>query len=418
MEREAESPRRRTLLRVMAGLGATATLPGCDLALREGIFNSCRGQLPAHLLSHPVLLRAWSGLDASRIVDAHCHLFGMGDGGHGLWFNPAMDRVLSPALYVQKLFYMNAGCVREHPGEVDASVVDRLVILQQQLPRGMHLLLFAFDWARDESGNILRDRSTFFVPDGYASAVARAHPDAFLWAASIHPYDPEAVPRLERAVAAGARAVKWLPEAQNIDPGSPRCDPFYRRLAELRVPLITHAGEERAVQSHNPMQGNPLRLRRALDAGVRVVIAHCASLGPARDTDKGVEAGPMVEAFDLFGRLMDETRYRNNLAGDISAVSFGNRSEAVLERLLTRVDWHDRLLYGSDYPLPGVVPLIGLDRFVARGMLSPEAVPVLREIREYHPILFDFVLKRSLSVPGPGGARFARSVFETRSYFA
>jgi mannonate dehydratase len=73
------------------------------------------------------------------------------------------------------------------------------------------------------------------------------------------------------------------------------------------------------------------------------------------------------------------------------------------------------LLYGSDYPLPGVLPLTALDTFVARGMLAAEAVPVLRELRDHNAILFDFVLKRSLE---RNGRRFPRSVFETRGHFA
>ena len=107
------------------------------------------------------------------------------------------------------------------------------------------------------------------MPDDYAARVANAHPSAFEWAASIHPSDPTALDRLDRAVAQGARAVKWLPPAQNIDPSSLAHNAFYRRLATLDVPLITHAGEERAVRGHDDALGNPLKLRRALAAGVR-----------------------------------------------------------------------------------------------------------------------------------------------------
>ena len=43
----------------------------------------------------------------------------------------------------------------------------------------------------------------------------------------------------------------------------------------------------------NPRRiGNPLRLRRALDAGVRVVVAHCASMGQDRDLDAGANGPP------------------------------------------------------------------------------------------------------------------------------
>ena len=84
-----------------------------------------------------------------------------------------------------------------------------------------------------------------------------------------------------------------------------------RRWTKHDLPLISHAGLERAVlgrEAHD--YGNPLRLRRALDAGVRVVVAHCASMGEDRDLDQGAN-GPYVDSFALFARLMDEKRYEN-----------------------------------------------------------------------------------------------------------
>lgn len=406
---------RRSFLR-HAACSSLPIAAGCDLSLREGLFNACHAALPPRLARHPLVAEAWSGIDAAQVLDAHCHLFGNGDGGQGVWVNTDVDWVAAPGQYVQRLFYLNAGCVHDHAGKVDASVVDRLRNQVEALPRGVKLLLLAFDWARDERGAPLRDASTFHVPDDYAAAVAKAHPEVFEWAASIHPHDPEAATRLERAVANGARAVKWLPPAQLIDPASSRCDAFYRRLASLRLPLVTHAGDERAVRGHDETLGNPLKLRRALDHGVRVVVAHCASLGLARDLDRGA-AGPMASAFSLFGRLMDEPAHATRLLGDLSAVTLGNRGEEVVATLLARTDWHARLVNGSDYPLPGVLPLVALDRFVERGMLAAPAVPVLREIRDHNAILFDFVLKRALHARGQEAARFPAAVFETRRHF-
>mgnify|MGYP006870844320 FL=1 len=92
-------------------------------------------------------------------------------------------------------------------------------------------------------------------------------------------------------------------------------------------------------------------------------MAHCASLGEGHDTDKGGSA--LVPNFDLFARLMDEPAYRGNLVGDIAAVTQGNRM-GVVATLLERRDWHDRLLNASDYPLPGVVPLIYLEALFKR----------------------------------------------------
>jgi len=48
------------------------------------------------------------------------------------------------------------------------------------------------------------------------------------------------------------------------------------------------------------------------------------------------------------------------------------------------------------------------------GLVSEGLAPVLREIRGYNPLLFDFALKRHLRA---NGKALSRSVFETRSFF-
>ncbi len=393
-----------------AGCAAGLLATGCDFSFRHGVLNPCRADLPPDLLDHPLVVAAWKGLEPARVLDSHCHVFGNGDSGSRLWFNPRMEEIWRPRGYVQREFYVNASCVVESPGTVDTSFVERLLAQCRAMAPGFHALLFGFDWARDDAGAPLLDRSTFHVPDDYVAGLAARHPTHFEWAASIHPYDPSALDRLDAAAARGARAVKWLPSAQNIDPADARCDRFFAKLAALRLPLVTHAGDERAVHGFGEHLGNPLRLRRPLDAGVRVVVAHCASLGSGHIDEL---RSSKLTNFDLFGQLMDEAQYRANLVGDIAAITQGNRM-SVIATLLERRDWHDRLLNGSDYPLPGVVPLIAMQALVDRQWLDPAAVEPLRRLREYNVLLFDFVLKRSLAMHGQG---FPPSVFETAPYF-
>jgi uncharacterized protein len=146
---------------------------------------------------------------------------------------------------------------------------------------------------------------------------------------------------------------------------------------------------------------------------VRVVIAHCATLGVDRDLDRGAH-GPYVESFVLFARLMDDPRYRATLFGDISSIAQVNRAGPALLTLLERGEWHPRLLNGSDYPLPGIVPLYSVSRLVQLGVIENRLAALLAEVREHNPLLFDFVLKRHLRA---AGRRFPASVFGTRAFF-
>jgi len=199
----------------------------------------------------------------------------------------------------------------------------------------------------------------------------------------------------------------------NIDPASARCDAFYRAMAQHDLPLLTHAGKERAVSGSVAQDnGNPLKLRRALDLGVRVIVAHCASLGEDKDLDQGAN-GATVSSFDLFARMMQETRYEGRLFGDISAMTQFDRA-LFLKQVLAHPEWHARLLNGTDYPLPGILPIYSASSFVDLGLLAPDAVPVLDAIQKHNPLLFDFVLKRSLAL---NGVRLPAPIFETRPFF-
>ena len=380
----------------------------------QGLLNPCLAALPRALAEHELVHSAWSGLDPAQVWDCHAHLVGTGDSGNGIWLNPALESMIHPLQYAQRLFFLNAGCAHEAPGRVDQSYVERMHNLLEGLRPGVKLMLFAFDYLHREDGTADRDNSSFYVPNEYARNIARKNPKFFEWVASIHPYRKDCVEALERAAAEGARAIKWLPAAQGMNPTSPLCDPFFTALAKLDLPLISHAGEERAVHGGNTQHfGNPLLLRRALDHGVRVVVAHCGSMGQDRDIDQG-ENGPHVDSFDLFARLMDDAKYGPKLHGDISAMTQLNRAGPALETVLRREDWHPRLLNGSDYPLPGVMPLFSVTYMVQLGLIPDSAAQVLTEIRKHNPLLFDFVLKRQLAFRGK---RFAKSVFETRRFF-
>jgi predicted TIM-barrel fold metal-dependent hydrolase len=391
-----------------AGAGAAYVWP------EQGLLNPCKADLPPQLASHELVRAAWEGVDASRMWDCHVHLIGVGDSSSGVWINPRMQSWAHPLEFAQRLFFLNAGCAHDAPGRVDASYVERMRHLADALAPGAKLMLLAFDYTHDEAGERQPARSAFHTPDSYAQGLAHAQPRYFEWIASIHPYRRDCVQALERAAQQGARAVKWLPPAMGIDPGSARCDPFYAAAARLNLPLLTHAGEEKAVHGAAEQGfGNPLKLRRALDHGVRVVVAHCASLGQDIDLDRG-EHGPATESFELFARLMDDAKYVGKIFGDISAIAQVNRSAAALRRIVERSDWHARLLNGSDYPLPGVMPLISVSRVVDLGLVERSAAQVLMQIRAHNPLLFDFVLKRLLR---SGDKRLAPSVFHTRDFF-
>ena len=383
---------------------------------RHGCTRLARPSPAAEALSaaaQALVARAWQGLDPRRVLDAHVHVVGLGKGGTGCEVHPEMQSLLHPVAAFKFRLYLDASGV-DDVERADQQYAERLAsLLRAQAPRGRALLL-AFDRAHDEQGRPLPEATEFYTPNEYVAGLAKAAPELFVPGASVHPYRPDAVEALEKAVAAGAVAVKWLPNAMRIDPSSPRCDAFYEAMARLKVPLITHAGEEKAVDADEAQRlGNPLHLRRPLEHGVTTVVAHCASLGANPDLD--APGQPWVDNFDLFLRLMGEARWEGRLFGEVSALTIVNRIGRPLETVLADAALQRRLVNGSDYPLPAINVLMQTRAAKAAGLVTAEERELLNEIDRHNPLLFDFVMKRTLRLHRGGALhRLADDVFTAR----
>lgn len=413
--------KRRKLLKIGLGTsliaGITGTI-GWNHMFDGPIRNACLiEQLPIDLAEHSLMKQAFDGIDLTQLWDSHFHLIGtgrgkgLGDKQSDIWVNPNMSSWLSPVQKIQYSFYLNAGCITDEDN-ADFQFVSNINTLLKQLPYGIRLMLLAFDYRHDDNGQINQQGSTFYVPNEYAARVANNNP-SFEWIASVHPYRTDAIEQLEWCKENGAKAIKWLPPAMNIDPASYRCDKYYKKLIELKLPLLTHAGDEKAVHSEELQKlSNPLLLRRPLDQGVKVIIAHCASLGDNLDIENKHQV--QKSNFELFARLMNDPNYQYNCLADISAINLINRDVNEIKQIIENQDWHSRLLYASDYPLPGVMPVISSKNLARNGLLDGSIVPFLNQVRQHNSWLYDFLVKRFMR---SSGLRFSDQVFQTSHHF-
>jgi len=350
------------------------------------------------------------GLDLDRVTDYHAHLITRE-------VNPKWLSWTHPKDYAGNLLLTDAAGVR-FDKDFDAAYLNRLAALIQSSPIHGKVFLFAMDKFHDSDGNAVNAKTTFHVPNDAVFDAVSKYPNLFVPVVSIHPYRKDAIAELERCARRGSRYVKWIPNSMGIDPASPKTEAFYHRMRELHMVLICHTGSEPIVETSEGRDfGNPLRLRKPLGMGVRVIACHCASWGT--DIDFESPGGKRVQSFDLFLRLMDEPAYRGLLFGDISAVTFFTRGDIITlaERvrlvLLERTDLQERLVYGSDYPICGIKLMTLTSRLAHAGFITTTQGKQLNEIYRYNPWLFDLVLKRTLRHPETG-QRFADSIFMMR----
>ncbi len=275
-----------------------------------------------------------------------------------------------------------AGAIEGAPG------VDRAVVL-------------ALDAIYSEDGVRHEDGSHLVVGNDYVRAVVRAHPKA-LFGASVHPDRGPAAGREELARCLfgdpPAALVKWIPNSQLIDPSEPRHDWFYEELAAAGVPLLCHAGPEHAVPVPPPARahqrlGDPRRLRRALDVGVTVIVAHAATrVFPFEEDHLGDLAGMMGEA-DSNGRW--------RLFADVSAMCLWPRI-TVVPRVLSALP-AERMVLGSDVP----IPIADMPPRLARSASAAERAAIRRIA---NPIEKNYRQLLAMGLPDSVGARAAELI--------
>jgi predicted TIM-barrel fold metal-dependent hydrolase len=356
-----------------------------------------------------LIRRAFENIDPQKQIDYHTHIAGVGGGGSGAFVNPRMLSWKHP-LHRMKFRVYRTACGVVNEAKTDEEMVQRLAdLIRNNSFHGKHRLL-AFDKNYRLDGTVNLEKTEFYVPNEYVFAIADKHPDIFIPTISVHPYREDALSELEKWASRGARMIKWLPNAMGIDPSNPKCDGYYKKMKNLGLILLSHGGEEKAVESEEDQKlGNPLLLRRALDHGVKVIVAHCAGLGTNEDLDN---PGNKATNFELFLRLMDDPGYQGLVFGDISAMTQFNRLGLPITTILQREDLHERLVNGSDYPLPAINFLILLKPLVRNGHITTEKHGLLSEIYKSNPLVFDFVLKRNLVAPGTN-KRFPDSAFQS-----
>lgn len=271
-------------------------------------------------------------LPAAAITDIHCHIAGIGAGASGCFVSAALRRNFRFG------FFLNSFGVTERELLLhgDGVVLERL---SQRLGESRHVrsaVVLAMDGVVGGGGELDESATELYIPNGFLGPKCRNQPN-LLFGASVNPHRADALERLDSAAADGAVLLKWLPSIQGINPADARLIPFYRRLQELKLPLLTHTGSEESFTRSDNALADPLRLRSALDEGVTVIAAHCASSGHS-------EGQANLE------RLLLLFKGYPNLYADISGLTQVNRL-GHLARVLRHKEIHDRLLYGSDMPL-------------------------------------------------------------------
>lgn len=309
------------------------------------------------------------------IIDMHSHVAGLGGGGSGCFVSEKLRDNWRFGAYLRSF-----GVTRKELEEQgDGLMVERISAALSKSKLVSKAVLLAMDGVIAADGSLDLKSTELYVPDEFVSEAAVKYPN-LLFGASVNPYRKDALKRLDWAKKHGAVLVKWLPSIMAIDPADPKLVPYYKKLVELKLPLLTHTGQERSFSSSEDELCDPDKLRLPLSLGVTVIAAHIASTGKYHGED----------STDRLARLMPEYP---NLYSDISSLTQLNKLK-YMKIALTRPEFAGRLLYGSDFPLINTA-LVSPWYYAFK--LSPKKI--LTILKTKNPWDKDILLKQALGTP-------------------
>lgn len=311
----------------------------------------------------------------AEVIDIHCHAAGVGAGHSGCHISPGLRRSWKYGLYLRAFGVTSEEIVEHGDGLIISRLSEKLSVSRSV----DSAVVLALDSVVDDNGRPDLSETELYVPNDFVSAEVRKY-DNLYFGASIHPYRKDAVEQMEKASDENAVLIKWLPSVQHIDPSDKRLVPFYERMVELALPLLTHTGDEHSFTRAKNELSDPQRLRLPLEVGVTVIAAHAATSG-RNGGEKNME-----RILPLFSRYP-------NLYADISSLTQFNKV-GHLQQLLSRDNIAERLLYGTDMP---ILTTAAVSPFYFIHVLGIRKTVALQEIR--NPWDRDLALKEALGVP-------------------
>ena len=292
--------------------------------------------------------------NAYKIIDNHVHIAGPGD-------------FYKEDLYWSKKFKKGIGfqALKILKGWIFKRVGDKLMVntlLKQakKMKHVDHVVVLAFDNVYEVNGTYRGPKqnnendilSTIYVSNNFVIELCENNSN-MLFGLSVHPFRDDAIEEInqyhEKAV-----LCKWIPSAHLLDlseeneEAQQKLKRFYKKLAEIKLPLLFHTGVETSIPA--PVEGYekfnaPKYIEIALEMGVTVILAHCGC-----SYFDIIQDNVVREVIELFKK--QELQNKNwNLYADISALFSPFRNPGILDDIFKNIP-ASKLIYGSDFPNP------------------------------------------------------------------
>lgn len=368
--------------------------------------------------------KSFAGIEEGQIVDHHVHVLAKDQSigkfcpNHDLakykaYVNPKNLSWLNPKSKIKTEIFMSASQITDLD-QSSEQYAARLLELVKYFGTKAKFYLLALDGYYETSGMLNLDKTYIMIPSAYIVLLAKClnqkiKGNPFIPVISIHPYRIDALDKLRYFAKQGVRFIKWLPPAMNINPARVENKAYYQTMLDLDMILLGHTGHEASLDSENNQQrlGNPLYYTLPLDMGVTIVMAHLGNWGENENAE-----GKMQQNYELVFEMLEKAHQNKKwkLYGGLSSVSLKQNIGNLKALFKNKHLWH-LMINGSDYPLPAISFLNNTSLLQELDYITEDEKEALDEIYGFNPLLFNFVLKRTLRNPNNHQEKLPISMF-------
>ena len=278
-----------------------------------------------------------SNLTQIKTVDIHSHLLSA-----DVKFDRFYDK-LALAFFAKK-FDINRRELIKNGFEGYKSNFARLIKSSNFVQKSV---VFGVDAKFDDSGNFVHKDKTVCASNEEVFAFYEQNPNEVVPFFSVNPNRKDALNLIEKYHKMGFKGGKLLHSYWETDLNDKRYEPYFKLLSELRLPLVIHVGDENSLASNKALESIE-QLKSPLNLGCRIVCAHMGASSDGAFTALSRDPEKFgANYFTLLGWL----REFDGLYADVSALLCINKAR-ILPHLKTQTQIHDKILFGTDFPVP------------------------------------------------------------------
>jgi len=287
-----------------------------------------------------------SNLTQIKTVDIHSHLLSA-----DVKFDRFYDK-LALAFFAKK-FDINRRELIKNGFEGYKSNFARLIKSSNFVQKSV---VFGVDAKFDESGNLVHKDKTVCASNEDVFAFYEQNPNEVVPFFSVNPNRKDALNLIEKYHKMGFKGGKLLHSYWETDLNDKRYEPYFRLLSELGLPLVIHVGDENSLASNKALESIE-QLKSPLNLGCRIV---CAHMGASSDGVLSMFSRDPEKLGANYFTLLRWLREFDGLYADVSALLCINKAR-ILPHLKTQTQIHDKILFGTDFPVPFSVILSSYD---------------------------------------------------------